>query len=72
MNYTTETSSGAIIYTQSYINIGSGIQKLIGVGEGHRHSGSKMILSAYLYLCQNMESRINIYADLAHFLTSSI
>jgi hypothetical protein len=33
MKYTVEMGSGAMTYTQSFINIGSGIQKLKGEGD---------------------------------------
>jgi hypothetical protein len=35
MKYTVEMGSGAVIYTPSFIKIGSGIQKLIGGDTKH-------------------------------------
>jgi hypothetical protein len=47
-NCTVEMGSGAVKYLPSFIKIGAGIQKLMGVG-GHRHTDSKVILKAYIY-----------------------
>jgi hypothetical protein len=47
MKYAVKMGSNAMIYMQSFIKIGSGIQKLMGVGEIHRHTDSKMISQAY-------------------------
>jgi hypothetical protein len=41
MKYAVEIGSGAMTYIPSFIKIGSGIQKLIGVI--HRHTDSKVI-----------------------------
>jgi hypothetical protein len=41
MKYTVEMGADAMIYIPSFINIGSGIQKLMG--GIHRHTDSKMI-----------------------------
>jgi hypothetical protein len=68
--YTTESSSGAITYTPSYINIGSCIQKLIGRGGGeHRQQGNLICLLLFL---SKYGSRLNMYANIVHLLTSTI
>jgi hypothetical protein len=36
MKYAVEMGSGAMIYTPSFIKVGSGIQKLMGLGDTHR------------------------------------
>jgi hypothetical protein len=41
MKYATEMSSDAMVYIPSFVNIDSGIQKLIG--GIHMHAGSKEI-----------------------------
>jgi hypothetical protein len=43
MTYTTDMGSGAMIYIQSFIKTGSGVQKLLGRTDG------KVISKAYLY-----------------------
>jgi hypothetical protein len=43
MKYAVEMGSGGMIYIQSYIKIGSGIQKLIVEGGIHRHRESTVI-----------------------------
>jgi hypothetical protein len=48
MKYEVEMGSGAIIYIPSFIQIGSGIQRLIdGI---HRHTDSTEIAKAYFHL----------------------
>jgi hypothetical protein len=37
MNYSFEMGSGTVIYIPSFINIGSGIQKLMGRGNAQTH-----------------------------------
>jgi hypothetical protein len=46
MNYTVEMGSGAMIYVQSFIKPGSGIQKLMGKGhsQANRQHGDLMSL----------------------------
>jgi hypothetical protein len=43
MKYAAEMGSGAMIYIPSFIKSGSGIQKLMGGGGRHRHTGSRAI-----------------------------
>jgi hypothetical protein len=44
MKYAVEMGSGAVIYTPSFIKIGSGIQKLMGVyTDTHTHTDSNVI-----------------------------
>jgi hypothetical protein len=50
--------SGAIIYIQSFIKIGSGIQKLIG--RIHRYNGDGTSVLSFL---KNKESRLKIIAN---------
>jgi hypothetical protein len=45
MKYAVELGSGAVIYIPSFINIGSGIQTLIG--GIHRHTDGMEIAYAY-------------------------
>jgi hypothetical protein len=40
MKYAVEMGSGAMMYIPSFIKIGSGIQKLMGI---HRHTDSKVM-----------------------------
>jgi hypothetical protein len=56
MKYAIEIVSGAMICIQSFIKIGSGIQKLIG--GIHRHTDSMVISQAYFHFFQNKESRL--------------
>jgi hypothetical protein len=42
MKYTVEMGSGAMMYIPSFINTGSGIQKLMGGGI-HRHTEMKEV-----------------------------
>jgi hypothetical protein len=58
MNYTVETSSGAIIYIPSFIKIGSGIQKLLGEGI-HIRTHSKVISKPLFF--QNKESQLKSF-----------
>jgi hypothetical protein len=51
MKYAVEMGSGAMIYIQSFIKIGSGIQRLIG----DRHHGDRISLPSFF---QNKESRL--------------
>jgi hypothetical protein len=55
MKYTTEMGSGAMIYVPSFIQIGSGILRVIGGIQTHREDGDHMIL---LLFFQNKESRL--------------
>jgi hypothetical protein len=58
MKYTVEMGSGAMIYVPSFIKIGSGIRKLIGVDmETHRQQGD---LISLLLFFQNKEIRLKI------------
>jgi hypothetical protein len=44
MRYAVEMGSGAMMYTLSFIKIGSAVQKFIGWGtQKHRHTDSMMI-----------------------------
>jgi hypothetical protein len=53
MKYVVELGSGAVIYIPSYINIGSGIQKLMeGYTDHRQHQDSISLL---------LESRLKIY-----------
>jgi hypothetical protein len=64
MKYAVEMDSGVTIYTtyQSFIKIGSGIQKLIeGDTWTHRQQGD---LISQLLFFQNKESRVNINGGL--------
>jgi hypothetical protein len=48
MKYAVKMASGAYIYTQSFTQIGSRIQKLKGGNsQTHRHRGSMEIASVY-------------------------
>jgi hypothetical protein len=42
MKYAVEIGSGAMIYIRSFVNIDSGIQRLLA-GGGYRHTDSKVI-----------------------------
>jgi hypothetical protein len=44
MKYAVEMDSGAMIYIPSFIQIGSGIQKLMRGGGIHRHADSISLL----------------------------
>jgi hypothetical protein len=60
MKYATEKGSGAVIYIPRLIKNGSGIQKLIGVGENigmDRQHGDRISLLSFF---QNKESRLKI------------
>jgi hypothetical protein len=46
MNYAIEIGSGVMKYIPTFIKIGLGIQKLIGI---HRHTDSKVTSLAYVY-----------------------
>jgi hypothetical protein len=54
MKYAVEMGSGAMIYIPSFINIGSGIQKLMGDTQTHIQHGN--IISIFIFF-QNKESR---------------
>jgi hypothetical protein len=54
MKYVVEMGSGAMIYTPSFINIGSGIPKLIGVI--HKHTDSMEIT-----FFQNKECKLKLF-----------
>jgi hypothetical protein len=43
MKYAVETGSGAMIYLPSFIKIGSGIEKLLGVIHRQTNTDSKVI-----------------------------
>jgi hypothetical protein len=53
--------SGVVIYVPSFVEIGSGIQKLIG--GIHRHREQRDLISL-LYFFQNKESRLNVKGGL--------
>jgi hypothetical protein len=55
MKYAVEMGSDAMIYIPSFINICSGIQKLIGNGRIHTHTDISL-----LSFFQNKESRLNM------------
>jgi hypothetical protein len=56
MKYAVEMGSGAMAYIPSFIKIGSGIQKLIGLDtQKHRQHGD---LISLLILFHNMERRL--------------
>jgi hypothetical protein len=58
MKYAVQISSGVMRYIQSYIKIGSGIQKLIrGIHKIHRQHGDIISL---LLLFQNMKSMLKM------------
>jgi hypothetical protein len=70
--------SGAVMYVPSFINIGSGIQKLIGRGyterETHTHThtyGQQCDLLSLLYFFQNKESRLKIIAKYRNRLNAA-
>jgi hypothetical protein len=65
--YAIEMGSGAMIYISSFIKIGSGIQKLIGVT--HRQRGDRISL---LLFFQNRESRLKIEFTLDKILKYKI
>jgi hypothetical protein len=54
MKYAVEMGSGAMIYIPSFINTGSGIQKLMGDTQTHRQDEDRISL---LLVFQNKESR---------------
>jgi hypothetical protein len=56
MKYADEMGSGAVIYVPSFINIGSGIQKLMGGGI-HRQHGDRISL---LLFFKNKESGLKL------------
>jgi hypothetical protein len=56
MKYAVEMGSGAMIYKSSFVNIGSGISKLI-----RGDTDSKVISEAYFYFFQNKKSRLKVY-----------
>jgi hypothetical protein len=47
VKYAVEMGSGAMIYILSFIKIGSGIQKLMGDTQTHRHHGD--LISLFLF-----------------------
>jgi hypothetical protein len=55
MEYAVEMGSGAMIYTLSFIKIGSGIQKMKGVGI-HRQRDD--LISLFLFFFLNEESKL--------------
>jgi hypothetical protein len=55
MKYAVEMGSGAMIYASSFIEIGSGVQKLIRGYIDHRQHGDRISL---FLLFQNKESRL--------------
>jgi hypothetical protein len=55
MKYAVDMGSGAMIYTPSYIQIGSGIQKLIG--GIHRQHGDRISLISFF---PNKKNRLKI------------
>jgi hypothetical protein len=59
VNYAVEMGSGAMIYILSFIQIGSGIQKLIGGIHIYTHTYEKEVdlISLFLFF-QNTESRL--------------
>jgi hypothetical protein len=62
MKYAVEMDSGAMIYTPSFIKIGSGIQKLLGEDtQAHRQQGDLISLLSFF---KNKESRLKIKVGL--------
>jgi hypothetical protein len=56
MNYAVEMGSGAMIYIPSFIEIGSGIQKLIGGdSQTHRQHGDRISLLSFV---ENIKNRL--------------
>jgi hypothetical protein len=55
MKYAVEMGSGAVIYIQSFIKIGSGIQKLI---DGYTQHGDR--ISVLFFFFQNKESGLKL------------
>jgi hypothetical protein len=55
MKYAVQMGSGAMIYIPSFINIGSGIQKLIGWGI-HRQTGWRSYKPASMFSKQGKEA----------------
>jgi hypothetical protein len=55
MKYAVEMGSGAMIHVPSFINIGSGIQTLIG---GNSHTYSMVIAGKYFLFFLTKESRL--------------
>jgi hypothetical protein len=51
MMYAVEMGSGAIIYIPSFINIGSGMEKLLGAGYAYRNTDISVIFLFYFYYC---------------------
>jgi hypothetical protein len=58
MKYAAEIGSGAMIYIPSFINIGSGIQKLIG-GDTQKHRQHGDLISLLLFF-QNEEGSLSM------------
>jgi hypothetical protein len=54
---TVEMDSGAMLYMPSFVNTGSGIEKLVGVGYTDTQNGQ--LISLVLFF-QNKESRLKI------------
>jgi hypothetical protein len=62
MKYAVEMGSGAMIYIPSFVQNGSGIQKLItGDSQTHRQHGNR--ISPLLFF-QNKESRLRIQSNI--------
>jgi hypothetical protein len=58
MKYAAEMGSGAMIYKQRFIEVGSGVQRLIfGDTQTHRQQGDLISLLQFL---QNKKSRLKI------------
>jgi hypothetical protein len=55
MKYTVGMGSGVMMYTASFIKIGSGVQKLMGGAHSHRQHDDH--ISSLLFF-QNKESRV--------------
>jgi hypothetical protein len=55
MKYAVEIGSGAMIYIQNFIKIGSAIEKSMGDTERHRQHGDCISLLLFFY---NKESRL--------------
>jgi hypothetical protein len=64
MKYDVEMNSGDMIYIPSFINIGRGIEKLLGGDtQTHRQHGDLISLIPFF---QNKESRLKISSYLSH------
>jgi hypothetical protein len=61
MKYAVEIGPGAMIYIPRFVQIGSGIQKLMGGGGGSQTHRQHCDLISILLCLQNKESRLKIH-----------